>query len=253
MAEIVAASLRDRILSGQLTVLPRLEDIIEEYEVGTPAAREAMRILEAEGLITVRRGNVGGADVHPPTEDRVAYMVSLVLQSKSTDVGDVGEALRRLEPLCAAMCAERPDRHEAVVPQLQALVLEQADAMGDAVRTRDVIDRFHQAIVLGCGNETLVLAVGALERIWAAHAEAVYDSDAYEEPADLGPWKASLRDHERIVRAIGDGDPDVATLVREHLEVTQPHMTTLGVGRGVNATTTATFDGPLDAFPTYHG
>ena len=46
MAEVVAGRLRDAILSGELTVVPRLEDLVEEYDVGPPAAREAMRILE---------------------------------------------------------------------------------------------------------------------------------------------------------------------------------------------------------------
>ena len=241
MAEIVAGSLRDRILSGELTVLPRLEDLIDEFNVGPPAAREAMRILETEGLITVRRGNVGGADVHLPTEDGVAYMISLVLQSKATGSDDVGAALRQLEPLCASMCAARPDRHETVVPILQALLEEQADAMGDAPRTRDVIDRFHQAIVDGCGNETMILTVGALERVWAAHAEAVYDSDTYEEPVDLAPWKASLRDHERILKAIEKGDTGVTAVALRHLEATQAHMSTADQHRMVNASTTASF------------
>lgn len=241
MAEIVAGSLRDRILRGELTVLPRLDDLIDEFNVGPPAAREAMRILETEGLITVRRGNVGGAEVHLPTADGIAYMVSLVLQSKAAELGDVGAALRQLEPLCAAMCAARPDRHEAVVPILQGLVEEQADAIGDAPRTREVIDRFHQAIVIGCGNETMVLTVGALERVWAGHATAVYESDVYEDPVDLAPWKALLRDHERLVKAIDRGDPGIATLAQRHLEATQAYVSTVDEHRMVNATTTAAF------------
>src|SRR5688572_10928069 len=115
MGEVVANSLRDSILRGEIEVLPRLEDLTEQFDVGPPAVREAMRILETEGLITMRRGNVGGAHVHLPTSDRVAYMVSLVLQSKSIEVRDVGAALRQLEPLCAAMCATRPDRNKTLV------------------------------------------------------------------------------------------------------------------------------------------
>ena len=241
MAEIVASSLRDSILSGELTVLPRLEDLIEQFNVGPPAAREAMRILETEGLITVRRGNVGGAEVHLPTADGVAYMVSLVLQSKSTELGDVGAALRQLEPLCAAMCAARPDRHDTVVPVLRGLLEEQADAIGDAPRTRSVIGRFHQAIVVGCGNETMVLTVGALERVWSGHATAVYESDKYEEPLDTKLWKASLRDHERLVRGIEKGDPGVAAFALRHLEVSQAYMSTVDDHRMVNAATTAAF------------
>jgi DNA-binding FadR family transcriptional regulator len=238
---MVAESLRNDILSGKLHEVPRLEDLVAEFEIGPPAAREAMRILETEGLITVRRGNVGGADVHLPTEEGVAYMVSLVLQSKAAAAADVGAALRQLEPLCAAMCAARPDRHETVVPVLRALVAEQADALGDAHRTRDAIDQFHEAIVHGCGNETMVLTVGALERVWSAHAEAVYESDRFVEPTDLAPWKASLRDHERLLKAIEKGDTGVAAMALRHLEATQAYVSSMDEHRMVHASTTASF------------
>lgn len=239
MGEIVAGELRDAILRGELTVLPRLEDLTEQFRVGPPAVREAMRILETEGLITMRRGNVGGADVHLPTADRVAYMVSLVLQSKSTAVGDVGAALRQLEPLCAAMCAARDDREDTVLPILRDLVAEQEDAIGDGPRTREIIDRFHGAIVTGCGNETLVLLVGALEQVWVGHASAVYDREEFDEP-ELSRWKASVRDHERLVAAIAKGDgARVADLARRHLEATQAYMSNVDERRTVTADATA--------------
>src|SRR4051812_32175828 len=81
MAEVVADSLRSQILAGEIDVVPALDVLVRQYDVGPPAAREAMRILETEGLITVRRGNVGGADVHLPTNAHVAYPLSLVLQA----------------------------------------------------------------------------------------------------------------------------------------------------------------------------
>jgi len=236
VAEIVANDLRDAILSGEMTLVPRLEDLIERFNVGPPAVREAMRILETEGLITVRRGNVGGAEVHLPTENRVAYMVSLVLQSKETKLGDVGAALRQLEPLCAAMCAERKDRAKTVVTQLRAIVAEQADALDDRVRTLHIVDRFHDTIVKGCGNETMIAVVGALERVWARHAIAVYDDDAVDQPAPA-VMKASLREHERLVAAIAKGDPRTAELAAKHLEATHAYMSSTDDRRMVTAAT----------------
>lgn len=235
MAEMVADDLRNAILSGEMTEVPRLEDLVGRFNVGPPAVREAMRILETEGLITVRRGNVGGADVHLPTDDRVAYMVSLVLQSKSAMLGDVGAALRQLEPLCALMCAERPDRGTTVVPDLRAIVAEQAAAVADRARTLEIVDRFHDVIVQGCGNQTLIIVVGALERVWAGHASAVYRADPVEPSPQI--MKASLRDHERITNAIEKGDPRVAEYAAKHLEATHAYMSTVDDGRMVTAAT----------------
>jgi DNA-binding FadR family transcriptional regulator len=222
-AEVLAGELRDQILRRELTALPRIEDLTAQYQVGAPALREAMRILETEGLITVRRGSIGGAEVHLPTPDGVAYMMSLVLQSNATNVRDVGLALRHLEPVCAALCASRPDRASAVVPSLQQLVDEQADAIGDAPRFGEIVDRFHRTIVTACGNESLIVVVGALEAIWAGHTHEVYARDSTDH-IDTSRWKASVRDHQRIVDAIADGDQRVGALAARHLEAVQAYI-----------------------------
>jgi GntR family transcriptional repressor for pyruvate dehydrogenase complex len=49
LADIIAGSLRDRILSGELhdgSSLPTLERMVQEYGVSSPSVREALRILE---------------------------------------------------------------------------------------------------------------------------------------------------------------------------------------------------------------
>jgi len=81
VAEIVASRLRDEILSGRLKegdVLPSQESLFQEYGVSPPALREAIHILETDGLISVRRGNVGGAVARQPSADGTAHMISMV-------------------------------------------------------------------------------------------------------------------------------------------------------------------------------
>ena len=90
VAELVASRLRDDILSGRLKegdVLPSQESLFAEFGVSPPALREAIHILETDGLISVRRGNVGGAVVHLPSAERTAHMISMVLQSRAADTG----------------------------------------------------------------------------------------------------------------------------------------------------------------------
>src|ERR1700748_3750211 len=92
IADLVASQLRDDILSGRLKegdVLPSQESLMAEFGVSPPALREAIHILETDGLISVRRGNVGGAVVHPPSAARTAHMISMVLQSRAATPSDV--------------------------------------------------------------------------------------------------------------------------------------------------------------------
>ncbi|PRC50663.1 FadR family transcriptional regulator, partial [Mycobacterium sp. ITM-2017-0098] len=93
-------------LTGRLKegdVLPSQEALFAEFGVSPPAVREAIHILESDGLISVRRGNIGGAVVHLPSSERTAQMISMVLQTRAATPGDVSEALLHLEPICAGM------------------------------------------------------------------------------------------------------------------------------------------------------
>lgn len=234
LAEIVAASLRDDILTGKLQegdLLPRQEHLFAEFRVSLPAVREAMRILETEGLISVRRGNVGGAVVHLPSAERTARMISMVLQSRGTTLGDVSGTLMHLEPICAGMCAARTDRETETLPYLR-----EAHEAHRAVQDNDDVDaatwttharRFHEVIVDRCGSQTMKVVIGSLESIWSAHESTVWGESTML-ATDDDPLlsrklrRAAFRDHERLLNAIEKGDEEEATLLaREHLAATR--------------------------------
>src|ERR1700709_1292456 len=112
IAEVVAGELRQQIIDGELAdgaFLPHNALLVDRLTVGLVSLREALRILETEGLIPVRRGNRGGAVVHAPAKTSAAYRRGLLLQSESVEIADLGMALQELEPACAALAAQRPD------------------------------------------------------------------------------------------------------------------------------------------------
>ena len=73
-----------------------------------PSLREALRILEAEGLVTVVRGVRGGVVVHEPDERMTARTAALVLQARNVPLADVFEARSLLEPIAAKAIAIAP-------------------------------------------------------------------------------------------------------------------------------------------------
>lgn len=222
LAEIVAGKLRDRIIRGDLAdgdLLPKQEDLLVEFGVSKPSVREALRILETEGLISVRRGKLGGAVVHRPRADNAAYVIELVLRSKNVSMEDVATALRHVEPICAALCASRPDRKETVLPRLRA-VHEEAEAnLDDVLRYTQLARRFHEELVAGSGNETIILVIGALEQVWSAHAEVWAGEQGSESPVhDRAFREHGQADHDLLLRLIERGDADAAAReARQHL------------------------------------
>ncbi len=93
--------------SRRATCCRRRRACSTEFGVSPPALREAIHILETDGLISVRRGNMGGAVVHLPSAERTAHMISMVLQTRGSTPADVSEALMHLEPICAGHVRRR--------------------------------------------------------------------------------------------------------------------------------------------------
>lgn len=214
LAEMIAAELRERILSGRIPdggMVPKQEELLAEFRVSLPPIREALRILETEGLITVHRGNVGGAEVHRPEPARTAYMFALVLQGRQIALNDVVEALRQFEPACAAACAARADRADTVLPFLRENVRLAREVIDDAQAYAGLARQFHVELVARCGNATMSLMGGVLESLWSAHVDALG-----RDVAELGSFSerkvrmASAREHERLLSAIEKGDSRAA-------------------------------------------
>lgn len=239
VAEIVASKLRDDILSGRLKegdVLPSQESLFGEFGVSPPALREAIHILETDGLISVRRGNVGGAVVHHPTAERTAHMISMVLQAKSATPADVSEALMHLEPICAGLCAAREDRMTEVVPYLQREIDIQSTQFDDATQYVPNARRFHETLVSRCGNEPMILLIGSLELIWSAHESSVWSDDG--EPTRMAgkTKRAALHDHQRLLDAISDGNAARAIkLARDHLAAARRKTLAFGSDKTIEA------------------
>jgi len=223
LAEMVAGALRERIVSGDLAdgdVLPGLDRLVKEFGVSPPSLREALRILENEGLITVRRGNVGGAVVHRPKAATAAYMFGLVLQTENVPVVDLAVALGHLEKLCARLCAARSDRRRAVVPNLRRLHRASADAIDDVVTFERTCQDFHDGLVENCGNQSIMLAVSAFEWLWREQQEGwAHRVAVLHEYPDLELRREGLQAHAAILDAIGRGDAALAEhLTGEHLQ-----------------------------------
>jgi DNA-binding FadR family transcriptional regulator len=223
VAESLAGALRRHIVSGELRdgdTLPKQDDLLAQYGVGRTTLRQALRILENEGLITVRRGNSGGAIVHVPQAQDAARTFGLVLQARRVPLEDLALALRRLEPVCAALCAERADRAEEVVPVLTGVLDGSEDELDDADAFLARNRRFHEALVTLCGNETMRIVLGSVESLWTAQEP---DWTRNSETAWTREDRAgSVRAHRAVLEAIEAGDADRAYhLTARHLRSAQ--------------------------------
>jgi GntR family transcriptional regulator, transcriptional repressor for pyruvate dehydrogenase complex len=203
--------------------------------------REAIHILESDGLVSVRRGNIGGAVVHQPSAERTAHMIGMVLQSRAATPADVSGALVYLEPICAGMCAAREDRMTEVLPHLEAEIEQQTEQFDDAAQYVPNARRFHEAIVSRCGNEAMILLIGSLELIWSAHESSVWSDDGHDASSMNAPrarkrLRAALRDHVQLLEAIRAGNTAHAIrIAQDHLIVARGDTLAFGRDKTIEA------------------
>jgi DNA-binding FadR family transcriptional regulator len=216
-ATVIAAKLRGQILRGELRegdVLPTESELMERYRIARPTLREAFRILEAESLLSIRRGRAG-AHVRKPRIEVAANYAGMVLQAEGATLADVADARLDIEPPCARRLATRSD--PAAVQALErALELEHSAASktsGDDYTKAAA--HFHAEVVRLADNMTLGLFGAMIEEIMARSNELV------RQETGSGPreHQAAHRAHTRLVELVKIGATvEAEALWRTHVQ-----------------------------------
>lgn len=193
----VADRIRSRIAQRELLPgdpLPVADDLTEEMGCSKPVVREALRILETEGLIEIRRGLGGGPRVRHPSVVDAAKTVGLHLQIGDVRVLDVWEARDRI----VASAVERlaAGSPPPAVGSLEAGVDRLVASLGDLWGFNCQMLDLGEATVRAAGNATETLLVGALR-----HVVEVEIGAATRRVSDQVGRELAVREGEVIARA----------------------------------------------------
>ncbi|MGI5242242.1 FadR/GntR family transcriptional regulator [Dactylosporangium sp. CA-139066] len=213
-ATVVAQRIVRQIQKQKLapgTMLPAEHEMIEQYGVGRSTVREALRVLELQGVVTIRPGRGGGPIVSTPDSRHLASTLALLMQFAETPFRAAVEARAWMEPITAALCAERADA------QLRAELQESINRMRAGLADSDVFldenHRFHELIAQGAANPVFSYFLNSLHWI----------TDGTPLGVEYPPRsrKAVLAAHERVWKAVEAGDASAAhEAMREHMEET---------------------------------
>ncbi|MGV0873258.1 FadR/GntR family transcriptional regulator [Mycolicibacterium sp. XJ879] len=171
-AELVARTLRRMVVEGQLTdgdFLPHEAELMAHFQVSRPTLREAVRVLESERLVEVRRGSRTGARVRVPGAEIVARPAGLLLALSGTTLADVLTARTAIEPPAAKLLAEEGtvEAHR----ELRALIDAVPQAWEDGTLAAATA-LLHRRMVELSGNATLGMIAGMLHEIGERHTAA---------------------------------------------------------------------------------
>jgi DNA-binding FadR family transcriptional regulator len=213
----VANRLRRRIITGEVPVggwLPPENQLLQEFDVSRPTLRAALRILESEQLVTVRRGSRGGAWVSAPTEEVLARRAGVYMQYHGISLDEVHRARAVIEPPAVRIVAERASPADA--DMLQALAEETREVIQDRTAFRAAALNFHRAIVDLSRNKTLMVFASMIHGVIEANATRYQTATAsrYRQGAERHT------EHLQVIELIRAGRADEAErLWAEHLEL----------------------------------
>ncbi|HEY7173726.1 MAG TPA: GntR family transcriptional regulator, partial [Micromonosporaceae bacterium] len=154
MSEVIARDIVRRIAAERLepgAQLPPEAKMLEEYRVGRGSLREALRILEVHGLISIKPGPRGGPTVDQVRTRNFGRMASLFFQMDGVTFRELIEARLAIEPLLARRAAECAE------PELlRELARFETIPRADEEYLRQAVD-FHKYVAILSGNRIMSL------------------------------------------------------------------------------------------------
>jgi DNA-binding GntR family transcriptional regulator len=203
LVDDLAARIRDRIMTGEISIGAQLRqaELAHDYGVSRTPIREALRQLQAGGLIEVLPHRGAVVRVPAPWEVREAY-----------------EIRAELEALAASRAVSRITRGQieelrtANQEMFDASAAAAADPESDTPTHRQSNDVFHTLITSISGSARLAKTIDDINATFPRNLSAqliITDARHREE---------NFAEHERILEALADGDAArAADQMREHV------------------------------------
>jgi GntR family transcriptional regulator, transcriptional repressor for pyruvate dehydrogenase complex len=195
----IAATLRERIVRGELRAgeaLPVESVLIEQFGGSKSVVREALRILEMEGLVKVRRGLGGGPRVTHPSIVTVTQAVGVHLQLQAVSIVDVWDAHVDLVLTAIGRLARLPGR--------EAIAAVSASIDGLEEKTEVAEELVRQA-----GNTTQLVLISALREVIASELAS---ADALVGYANTEVQTEIVQCLRTVVKHMKAGRPEAARL-----------------------------------------
>lgn len=202
-SDVLADDLRERILRGDFpegTALPPERELVLQTRMSRTTVREALRILEVQGLVRIKTGRSGGAFVQKPGQESVASSVGLLIRGRQIRMTALLETREAIEPQCARLAAKYHTDEDV-------RLLEEAN---DAIALKGPLAAFlqanvdwHVAVARATHNELLMGFMVAL-------SQAIYASTDNQGFIDEEVRATTLKAHQSITDAIRDREPDAA-------------------------------------------
>ena len=187
--------------------LPSERELVAQFSISRSVVREALRVLEAQGLVTIRQGK--GVYVQKPGLQTVLQPVLRLLKDGSITLQNLMQARYLLEPEIVKIASK-------MITEDQLNRLEQE--YRDMIRYLDYPEKyleadktFHSLLVACTGNPVLVIMMWPVITMFNGFIELLYQVP--------GTPQKVFTAHDTILKALRNHDPEAAeAAMRSHLQ-----------------------------------
>jgi DNA-binding FadR family transcriptional regulator len=235
--ELAAAHLRREIVTGELRegeALPSEAALMQRFGISRPTLREALRILESESIITIKRGSRGGAHVLIPDVAAAGRYAGALLQYRGTTLADLYQARAQLEAAGAEMLATK--RSAADLQKLENALAEGEALVSDPLAYAEKQElQFHRLVMTLAGNQTMRVLLDMLLSIMELHNQSFLRAHPPDENS-AAVVRVTQNAHAKMVKLVRQRAADKAgafwqqhvNLVGEYM-ISDPQETVLDV------------------------
>ncbi len=202
--------------------LPGEAALIERFGMAKGTIREAMRILEAQGLIETRTGPGGGSFVGEVTADRAKALLANYFYFTDLSVANIYQLRRALEPeLAASLAGHLTDDQLAALEAVVATYPEPAQSAEEERDQHVASLAFHRRLANFSDNPLLAFVVSFMGRI-------LTDLTVYRrlyDPPNRELYEKGLAYQTDLIAALREGRADDArAIMRAHMETAEALM-----------------------------
>lgn len=200
-SQLIISQIREAVDSGKLGIgdrLPQEKELIEQFGFSRAVVREALRTLEAEGLIRLISGRNGGAEICEPDPLKFVPAITTLMRLQNTSIEQVHEALEHIEPIIAELAAKRRSAED--IASLQHSIDLMLENSKDPLICQTQSNRFHVLLAKATKNQMLIFLSTMIRQVIVR----LDYQGAGERPTQVAV------EHQRIVDAIKDGNAEEA-------------------------------------------
>lgn len=218
LSDEIVRQIKEAMFTGKLRAgdkLPTERELAERFQTSRASVREALRSLEPEGLIHVKKGIVGGIFIADVDHRPAAKSFQTLLELRKVSIHQIAEVRLMFEPQAARLAAERASRED--LRELEEEIRKMGAAVKDKELPRFYDLKFHLLIARAARNPILELLA---ESMLGVAAKAI---------SEIRPSRETLRHvlsrHRRVLEAVRRRDPQSAfQAMLEHIVDVQTRL-----------------------------